>query len=548
TSGTDGERKGAQYLSRKLTEYGIAHTTHEVHAYLSWPRRATLSIAGRPELNIDAIPPAFGGATPAGGVTGEALWQVGSPSSDTGPEVKGKVVLTTGIASPDGVLRAERAGAAAIVFVSDNEILHEMIATTIWGTPTSESAARIPTIPVVSIKHSAGEHLKPAPGRRPPTLTITTVVDRAWANIPLVVAEVPGSSPEFVLIATHLDAWYEGMTDTAGTVASILDMARVLKKQQPSLKRGVRFAWWPGHSFGRYPGSAWYTDRFWADLDEHCVAYTNLDGSGRRGSRIDEISAGGWPGLADFSRAFAQTSLGKTPDAAGESGGRGSRVFRPGRDSDSSFQGIGVPEFFVGVPGPPRGHPEVEEAGRISYWHTAQDTLEKVDMKALELDTRYRVAQVFALARMPVLPHKIAPIAVSYERAVDELAAAAGTAFDFTPTRATIARLKTAANRLDELPRPAAAGAQERLNRLLVRVTHRLNATLYTRAGRFDQDPAAQVPILPLLARARELTSLTSDPNARGFLETELLRGRNAVESTLREATEMIEHYLGATP
>ncbi|MBI1873300.1 MAG: hypothetical protein HYS05_05330 [Acidobacteria bacterium] len=32
TSGTDGERKGAQYLSRKLTEYGIAHTTHEVHA------------------------------------------------------------------------------------------------------------------------------------------------------------------------------------------------------------------------------------------------------------------------------------------------------------------------------------------------------------------------------------------------------------------------------------------------------------------------------------------------------------------------------------
>ena len=44
------------------------------------------------------------------------------------------------------------------------------------------------------------------------------------------------------------------MTDTAGSVASILDMARVLQMHKAELARGVRFAWWTGHSFGRYAG------------------------------------------------------------------------------------------------------------------------------------------------------------------------------------------------------------------------------------------------------------------------------------------------------
>jgi hypothetical protein len=75
-------------------------------------------------------------------------------------------------------------------------------------------------------------------------------------------------------------------------------------------------------------------------------------------------------------------------------------------------------------------------------------------------------------------------------------------------------------------------------------VTHRLNSALYTRAGRFDQDPAAPVPILPLLARVRELADLSLESDQYGFLETELIRGRNEVESCLREARREIEAFL----
>ena len=55
-----------------------------------------------------------------------------------------------------------------------------------------------------------------------------------------------------------------------------------------------------------------------------------------------------------------------------------------------------------------------------------------------------------------------------------------------------------------------------------------------------------RLKILPLLARAAELRGLPADSDARGFLETELVRGRNAVEATLREAAREAEHHLAA--
>jgi len=56
----------------------------------------------------------------------------------------------------------------------------------------------------------------------------------------------------------------------------------------------------------------------------------------------------------------------------------------------------------------------VDVTGRIVYWHTLEDTFDKFDLKALELDTQYRVAQLYDLASMRLLPHRLAPIAAAY--------------------------------------------------------------------------------------------------------------------------------------
>jgi len=543
TSGREGEKRAAGVLEEKLRAYGVGYVRHEVRAYLSWPGKARVEAAGPESFTLRAITHAFAAATPADGVTADVVFLPRTTEDDQTPipqDVRGRIVVAEGLVSPESAWRAQQAGAAGLVHVNDTDILHEMITTTIWGTPTTGSAARIPRLPVLSIGKADGARVRAAARNPGFKLRIAAEVTQGWTTIPLVVAEVKGRTADFLLVATHLDAWYEGMTDTAGTVASILEMARVLQKHRAELERGVRFAWWPGHSFGRYAGSAWYADRFWADLDRHCVAYTNLDGAGRRGSRLDAVSAGSWPGIAEWSREFAEDLTGREPLGEGD----GEALFRPGRDSDSAFQGLGIPEFAIGVPGPPDGHPDVEPSGLISYWHTANDTLDKLDMKALELDTRYRMAQLAALATRPSLPHRIRPIADAYGRAIAELARAAGSALDLASTRKAVSDLEATAARLDEAPVPSGAAERVAHDRLLVRLTHRLNSRLYSRAGRFEQDPAAAVPILPLLARARELPSHPPDSDAFGFLETELVRGRTAVEATLGEATEEIEHFL----
>jgi N-acetylated-alpha-linked acidic dipeptidase len=542
TSGSDGERASAEYLDRKLAEYGVAHATLRSRVYLSWPGHAALSV---PSLGtISGKTAAFSAATPQEGLRGQPI--VDPPITRRvdrtlafDADVRNRIPIVRGYADTEAlVLAAQQAGALAVVQIDATDTLHEDIVTTTWGTPSVENAARLPAIPYLTIAKSDGDRLMRAAAKPPIAITMTVDVTRGWRTIPIVVADVPGRTRDFVLVATHLDAWYHGMTDTGGSVASILDMARVLQRHAGELQRGVRFAWWTGHSFGRYAGSAWYADRFWSDLDRHCVAYTNLDGPGRRGSRMDAVATGGWPGLAEYARESAERLTGKTPLAARNA----ARAFRPGRDSDSSFQGLGIPFFSIGVPGPEPGSPDVDAAGRIVYWHTAEDTSDKLDLNALALDARYRVAQLYDLATARALPHRLEPIAAAYVVALKDLAA--GAPFDLASTLALATALDDAAARFDRAARPEADDQIADFNALVVRLTHDLNATLYTKAGRFDQDPAAELPVLPLLARVKDLAGLAHESDAFGFLETEMIRGRNRVESTLRGAAESIEAYL----
>lgn len=548
TAGSDGERTAAEYLDRKLTEYGVAHTTHRTRLFLSWPGRAEIAVSSLG--TIQGKTAAFSGSTPSEGVRAPLVFdpkltrQTDRTFKFDSP-VYGAIPVVRGIADTEAlVLAAQLAGARGVLQIDATDTLHEDIVSTIWGTPTPESAPRLPKIPYICIRKSDGDRLARAVRNAPVTVRLNVEITGGWRTIPLVIADVPGRTPDFLLVATHFDAWYRGMTDTGVSVASILDMARVLQRHRGELHRGVRFAWWPGHSFGRYAGSTWYVDRFWSDLDRHCVAYTNLDGPGRRGSQVEKVSAGGWPGIADYARESAERLTGKTPPAARD----GARMFRPGRDSDSAFQGLGIPFFSVGVPGPPKGHPDVDSEGRIVYWHTPEDTFDKIDLKALELDTQYRVAQVYDLATVHVLPLRVGPIAAAYVAALKDLASAGGAAFDLSSTLKLASALENAAARFDRAPVPSTDADVAAFNTLVVRLTHELNSTLYTRSGRFEQDPAAELPVLPLLARVKDLATLSAEQDEFGFVETQLIRGRNEVEATLRDASEAIEQYLSRKP
>src|SRR5262249_44501006 len=151
----------ADYLARKLTDYGVKHTVYDAHIYMSWPGVAEVTVEGTPALTIRGVTPAFGAATPPAGLVADTIDRTGD-NQPLGPDVRGKIVLLSGGVSPDRSLAAQRAGVAGLIQIEQGEIVHEMIATTIWGSPTTESASRIPNIPIIGIKKSEGDRLKAA--------------------------------------------------------------------------------------------------------------------------------------------------------------------------------------------------------------------------------------------------------------------------------------------------------------------------------------------------------------------------------------------------
>lgn len=551
-SGGPGEAAAARYLERELTRLGIPYQVHRLRLYLSWPVKASLDVGGR---SLTAVTPSFSTSTPAAGVTGQPVLFgasghpfTGEGRSERKADVRGKIAVIDGLIEPQDAEAAERAGAIAVVNINTTDLLHEMIASTVWGTPGVENTGRMPGIPILSVTRSDGVAVQEVMARGG-AVTVHTLLDTGWKEAPLVVAEVRGASDEFILLSAHLDAWYAGMSDTGGGDIALLEFARLLHERRSQLKRSVRIAWWVGHSTGRYAGSTWYADHHWQELDQKCVGYVNLDGPGTRGVPLDRASTWAWPELLDFVDGLARELTGKEP--IHEYVSANPERIRPPRAGDSSFQGLGVPEFSLGVAELAEDHPDrrpyVGGSQGAWWWHTKDDTVDKLDLNVIVQDLQWRLPSLVALLNARVLPYRLSNTARLYRTALDEYAT---NRFDLSGTRAMADQLEQAALALEarSVDRPGGLSDAEaaRVNRLLLRASHLLNATLYSGAGRFHHDPAFPQPLLPPLAGLQALKTADPGSDRYGFLEASLVRGRNQVESALREATELLRHGLPA--
>jgi hypothetical protein len=424
-----------------------------------------------------------------------------------------------------------------------------MIATTIWGTPTPKSQDRIPGIFMLSIKKSDGERLKTmaeADGA-PVRARITTSVDTKWRPIKLVVAEVRGTTdPEkFTLVSGHIDGWHKGVTDNGTANATMLEAARIFQKYRTQLKRSIRFAWWPGHSTGRYSGSQWYADNQWEDLYYNGIANMNIDGNGIRGADIERVFAGGWPVLSPFSREHVSDVAGSEVESGGLRGE--GPIYRPFRAGDSAFQGVGMPSISGGVPGLAPDHPDrrpyVGGSGGGWWWHGPEDTLDKVDMDVLVRDTQIRMALLYRLSNAPVVPYRFSGLVADFRAAVESIQEDASDHIDLSPLLARLRRLRSLARQIDSATAQLVRGVVEprdrvRLDHNILLLSRILHSTLYAELGAYEQDVAGPLPVLPVLDPARKLADMDPSSDEYGFLKTQLIRERNKVLHALDQALE----------
>ena len=181
-----------------------------------------------------------------------------------------------------------------------------------------------------------GDELARLCGQGPVSVEFRTNLEKGWYPCPLIDAFIEGTEePErYVLLHGHLDSWHEGIGDNATGDAALLEMARVLHEHRDALKRSMRIAIWPGHSYGRYAGSTWFADEFALDLEENCIAQVNCDSPGCRWATSYEHMM--WMSETDaFCKRSSATSSARTRQAPGLGAG------------DYSFNNIGVTSFFM---------------------------------------------------------------------------------------------------------------------------------------------------------------------------------------------------------
>ncbi|NDQ58336.1 MAG: M20/M25/M40 family metallo-hydrolase [Acidipila sp.] len=195
-----------------------------------------------------------------------------------------------------------------------------------------------------------------------------------------VIAEIRGTDKagEVVMLGAHLDSWElgTGALDNGCDAALVVEAARAIRAAGLHPRRTLRFVLWNGEEQGMLGSWAYARAHRGADLD-HVAAYLNFDGGV---GRITGYSTGGReevvPELEEILRPVAAWGMNQ-------------HTFDVTSGSDHvDFLLEGVPTLDLGQ----------EEGNYIVNYHASSDTLDKVDILQLKLQTAYAAVTMMGIA------------------------------------------------------------------------------------------------------------------------------------------------------
>ncbi len=575
-SGTPEELRAAQYVQGVLEGLGYESRLILHDAYISLPGKASLAVvsAGGGGAGTTGATAATGGAgavgatwdfacithsmglaTPPGGVEGELVYGGrGSVKDLKTAGAAGKTALIEGRATPQLAADATAAGAKGIVCIS-GKYPHEMCCSPVWGSPGASTVAQLPKVHILSVGRDDGTRLREMCHQGKVVIRYTAAIDVGWRKTPIVTGDLrpvraaagtaaaagdcgeEAATDAFVLLSGHLDSWYLGVMDNGTANATQLEMARLfaMPENRARMRRGLRVAFWSGHSHGRYSGSAWYADNHWRDLHDNCVCHVNVDSLGAVGA--DRFVSLSMPETAGLGRWAVETATG---------GQYHLEATRANRSSDQSFWGPGVPSLFGCLT------VQNDGSGLGWFWHTPHDTLDKIDPERLVRDARVFSVALERLLCDEVLPLDYAATAADIRANLERLQASAAGRFDLSGEIAEAARLedlcRKVAERGGKVEVEVESGAEVAADLEAEAKVAEVNACLhdlgrilipmtYQAAGAFAHDPALDLGFLPTLAGVRELAALGADTDEARLLLVDLVRARNQLGCVLRKAS-----------
>ncbi len=558
-SGSEGESAAIDHVVAVLEGDGIPVDVYTFQAYASDPITASIEVIGA-DLQPEAITYSFSAAAErlegrlvdVGTLddlpdlepgTGERLVlrgdgagrdsaagdSRGGRSTQVAPtqagllDLSGAIALIEGIPGTASVDQLALMGAAGAIFVNSQERLNDLIVTTTWGTPSLRNYHRLPTLPAAHVKKSDGEALRNLMSRGTVRVRLTTVVDTGWKEHRLVVARIPAPAPDapYVLFGGHIDAWYHGACDEGASNAAMLELARAFYQHRHQLRRGLVVAWWPGHSNARYGGSTWFADNFFADLTSNAVAYVNVDGIGQKDAK--RFSANASAALVGLAATVVQERSGAEIDPS-----------RPGRNSDQSFNGVGLPLLQF-------NHNRLAEDGGYWWWHTPDDTIDKVDPEVLKVDADLYSDGLAALLAEPVLPVDLLAEVDAFGAAIERRQAEAGERFDLGEARRRQVHLR---GLVEGIQRALAGGGGRQVDIALVDILRPLHRVLYSPSSPFHPDPGLDSSPLPGFTALGILAEEDPASDRYRFAEVSLIREHNRLLEALDRSAAAAERLL----
>lgn len=532
-TGTPQGEAFVDYLLGELEKSGIPCTVEEYPVYTSLPVSAELALPG--EKSIRLIGDVF--SAEAEGLEGELIYDNWPKDiSDRENEARfaafrDKIVLSR--SSGGGFAeRVSRAGGKGILHISQSPggYIHHSNISAAWGTPCSSEHRFWGCIPSAGVSLEDGEDLirRLKQGRATGKLTVKMDTQVRRSRMPVV--HIPGAVESFVLLNGHYDSWYEGITDNAGSDAILLELARAFWSNRKYLKRGVRIAWWSGHSDARYAGSTWYCDQHWAELNRSCAANINLDLTGCK--------------LARQIRARTSCMEGEelTAGLIQEFTGAQAKPYIPMiRGGDQSFWGVRIP-INIMFKYEPRDEDRVSPCPSGGpWWHTAQDSIDKLDREVLLRDACINGKLACLILNAQTLPVRMGQFLGRMEGFLTDIQSGLNRDFDLS---GVVERVRALAPLCSLLEEKLSGMDMAENDQILKQTAGELARLVYTSGSPYQHDRSEPYPPFGILAGARGKTWENTPEELYVFELAQFRRACNRVEGQLEELAWKIDCYL----
>lgn len=398
--GTPGDYAFAAYMRDRLVEAGFSATIESFRGPIDRPVHLALSLIddlGRTKRSFDLREgPVPGDPGGAGGEI-EPPFNYGSGSADVRAPlqeagrgldadyaalakrhlgIRGRIAIVRYGAEYRGLLaaRAQRNGAAGVIFYSDPRDDATRPDTSVQRGMVSAEVMRIPTLPVTLrnarvLLDAAAHHER---------VELYVDVRRRVGTMWNTVGTLHGRTGEEIVLGGHRDAWVYGVTDNGSGISTLLEVARAFGSLAHTGWRPARtivIAGFDAEEIGEQ-GSAAFVRAHRADLGRNALAYLNADEDVTGTKFSDDAAAPIANVVTTAARDLRVRDVPAEPQI-------------PGGGSDH--------ESFLFAPGPGIPTAEVGFSGRLGTYHSAFDDLHYAQSADPGFGYHRTIAQVLGL-------------------------------------------------------------------------------------------------------------------------------------------------------